>query len=226
MKQSKNKVNPKAGTLKQKNEKPLQNVFHKRIAFVLMLVLTLQTGMAGTLGGGMTTAPCFSSREKDSVSKMVHMVKLGLPSKESIRKADLEMNRNMYRSLRDSRIKPFEKAFERSDAEMNRLFMAENSISTPDVGTADEDMQNRFMAENVNSGQDPARSDMEMNAIFTAEVPGIGIRADHARTDEWMNAQFQAQNISLPSAEMIARADMEISDMMRNGNISLAANNQ
>jgi len=41
-----------------------------------------------------------------------------------------------------------------------------------------------------------------------------------------MNAQFQAQNISLPSAEMIARADMEISDMMRNGNISLAANNQ
>ena len=218
MKQLKNKVNPKAGTLKQKDENPIQNVSRKTIAFVLMIVLTVQTGLAGTMAGATSQGSCCSSIEKDSVTKMAHMVKLILPSRESIRKADSEMHRNLYRSLRESKIRPFLKEFERNDAEMNGMFMSEHSIATPAPDQADEDMQVIFKAENISSAMNEDLSDREIHARFISETGRFDMTKDHKRSDEWIHTIFMAENISLPSAEMIEKADLEIHTTMLNGN--------
>lgn len=211
MKQMMNKVNPKAGTLKQTNE-TLQNVSRKLIAFVLMLALVAQPG--SSIASEKSSDSCCSTEKKNKVAEIVRVVKLGLPSSESVKKADNEMNRNMYRSLKESKVAMYAKGFERSDAEMNRNFKLEYSISTPVARVADEQVSNNFLAENLLISQDVKQADEIMDAVFTANEKGIQVNTASAAADEWMTLSFQAENISLPSAEMIAKADGEISRMM------------
>lgn len=214
MKHMMNKVNPKAGTLKQTNESTIQNVSRKLIAFVLMLALTLQPGLTSAVAGELNSDSCCSTEKKDKVNNIIRVVRVDLPSNETVKKADSEMNRNMYRSLRESKITKLASAFEQGDAEINRQFAAETHISTPVAKLADEIVNIRFMAENINLNNDLTVADSQIDAFFTANEKGIVQGSDVALADEWMTISFQAQNISLPNAEALAKADMEINKMM------------
>lgn len=204
-----NEVNPKAGTLKQTNGKTLQNVSRKLIAFVLMLAITLQPAMVNAATNDDHGDTCCSV-EKKKVNRFASLAKLTLPSAKMINKADSEITSALYKSLNENRAKQYAASFEASDAEINRSFKAETSISLPNGLQADEVMIVSFMAENIAVPGNLAAGDAEITKMFEA-AHRIHFTNDAVAGDEWMNIRFQAENIAMPSAAMYAQADAEIS---------------
>ena len=205
-----NQVNPKAGTLKQTNGRILQNVSTKLIAFVLMLAITLQPRLVSAAANDDNGDTCCAVDKKAKVNKLARLVKLEIPSSESVKKADIEMTSNLYRSLNESKIGYFATAFAIGDAEMNKSFKAETSISTPASAAADEVMESNFRAENIAIAADVNVADENIDALFTVNEKGLVFNNDSSVADDWMNIKFQAEHIALPSTEMIGRADYEI----------------
>jgi hypothetical protein len=195
-------VNPKAGTLKLKNEAVwniAKNVSKNLIAFILMLGLTL-TNMAfvqedDSLGKGSTTLGdatattinkadtcCITEKGKTAVIDRKN-VKLLLPSSEMIRKADSEVYVNLYASLKEHKNLYFtELMLNKADNENVWNFKSETSgkVSMPAmnaVSDADETVNASFIAENkgivVVTGKSVAAADEDINSRFIAENEGI-----------------------------------------------------
>ncbi len=215
-----NQVTPKAGTLKQTNE--FQNALRKLIASVLMLaVLAMNPGsiMAGVKA---TDSCCETPAKKVDDSKSVW---LSLPSKEMVKTADSEMTVNLYKSLKESKVKKFAKLFTAGDAEMNALFISETTIGLSKDVVADEHINNEFAAENIPVAF-AYSADMDVNDLFTAEEAGITQSANVVIADEQLDNMFNAENITLPGNDSFARADLEIVRNMHDEfQVKLASNN-
>jgi hypothetical protein len=223
MKQMTNQVNPKAGTLKQTKGNVIQNASKKLIAFVLMLAITLQTGVVMAASDDNNDTCCVVER-KERNNKFAKAIRLALPSSENIRKADSEMTSNLYKSLRESKVKKFSAQFKLADAEMNESFKAETSIKNATTGNADNAIHDVFNAENIAFNNDVASADQDINNNFTVEEKGISLSIDQRSADEWMNSVFQAENISTPSAANFGIADAEIHNLyLERTNLKIAS---
>lgn len=208
MKQMMNEVNPKAGTLKPRNRKTLQNVSRKLIAFVLMLAIALQPAVLSAKTLDYKGDTCCSVEKKNTVNKFAKLVKVNLPSRDYIRKADSEITRNLYNSMEENRVKQFADGFATSDAEINRAFNAENRISAPKTRLGDDEwMAARFMAENIQMPANWSANDATVIKDFNQSVRIQWATPRAEGLDEMVTLQFFAENISIPSAEMITVAD-------------------
>lgn len=206
-----NQVNPKAGTLKQTKGKLIQNAFRKMIAFVLMLAITLQSGVAMAAGDNNDT--CCAVEKRVKANKFAKAIRVALPSSENVRRADSEMTSNLYKSLKESKVQKFTAQFKVADAAVNESFRAETSIRTLSAVNADEAIQTVFQAENIAFNNNVAAADEDINSIFTAVEKGISLSIKHGSADEWMNSIFHAENISTPSAASFSVADAEINNL-------------
>jgi hypothetical protein len=210
MKQKMNQVTPKAGTLKQTSWNLLQNVSTKLIASVLMLAviaLTPVSLMAGMKNGDS----CCKTSKKDFPGNVF----LTLPSTEMVKKADSEINRNLYRSLRESKITRFATVFALADAEINRIFRNEYSVTSFPTVISDEFMNVNFAAENISRAL-AVSADTDMNDIFTVENVGIKGSWSSAIADNKVNTLFSAENITMPGDQSFSKADLEIHQNMMN----------
>jgi hypothetical protein len=220
MKHKMNQVTPKAGTLKQTNE--IQNALRKLTASVLMLaVLVMNPGsiMASIKAGDSC---CETPTKKLVLSKTVLLT---LPSTEMVKKADREMTINLYKSLKESKVKKFAHLFMVSDAKVNALFISETTIGLPTTVLADERVNDVFAAENL-SIANAAVADTNINDLFTAEEAGIRQSSNLVIADEQMSTMFHAENIGVPGDNSFAMADMEINKNMNDElQVKLASNN-
>jgi hypothetical protein len=210
MKQKMNQVTPKAGTLKQTNE--IQNVLRKLIASVLMLaVLTMNPGslMAGSVTGDSC---CEKARKTMNISGAMLV---DLPSAEMLKRADSEMTVNLYKSLRESKVRKFAHLFAMSDARVNASFVSETTLPAPMTAQADESMNLRFPAENLSQPL-AADADSDMNDMFIAIEAGIDQSGDVATADDQVDTQFNAENLAIPGISHYATADLEINRNMKN----------
>lgn len=210
MKQMMNEVNPKAGTLKQTNEKALQNVSRKLVAFVLMLAITLQPALVNAATHDDNGEACCTINKIDSGNRYAKLVKVSLPSARIVNKADSEITANLYKSLNENKVKQFAAGFAAGDAEIIKAFEAETSITLPASLSADEAMTNGFYAENIRFNQDVAAADQAMNSMFNEAFKVKRITGNVAEADEMMSIRFMAENINLPSADLVSKADAEI----------------
>jgi hypothetical protein len=160
---------------------------------------------------------CCGVDKKAKVTKLAKLTRLEIPSSESMKRADLEMTSNLHKSLSESKISYLTAAFAVSDAEINSMFKAETSISTPATAVADEVMDLNFQAENIAMNANVIVADDNIDALFTVFEKGIQMRNNQAFADDWMTTSFLAEHIALPSAEMISKADNEISKQQRLG---------
>jgi len=211
MKQKMNQVTPKAGTLKQKGWNLLQNVSTKLIASVLMLAVIAFTPVSLMAEMKNGDSCCKTSKTIDFPKG----VNLTLPSTETVKRADSEMNRNLYRSLRESKISKLAKWFAIADMEMNAKFKGETTISGITALNADENVNILFAAENLGIGL-AMNADTDINDLFTAEHVGIQSAWGTVNSDEQMNTAFNAENIKMPGNESISAADLEIHQNMMN----------
>jgi hypothetical protein len=209
MKQKMNQVTPKAGTLKQKSWNLLQNVSTKLIASVLMLAVIALTPVSLMAEIKHGDSCCKTSKAND-FPKGVYLT---LPSSETVKRADSEINRNLYRSLRESKISKLAKWFAAADAEMNAKFKGETTISGVTTLNADESVNILFAAENLGTGI-AMNADTDINDLFTAEHVGIQSSWGTVNSDEQMNTAFSAENITLPGNESFSAADLEIHQNM------------
>ena len=199
-----NQVTPKAGTLKQTNE--FQNALRKLIASVLMLAVLAMN--PGSIMAGVKAADscCETPSKKMDDSKSAW---LSLPSKEMLKTADSEMTVNLYKSLKESKVKKFAKLFAAGDAEVNALFISETTIGLSSDVVADEYINNEFAAENIPVAFGHS-ADIDVNDLFTAEEAGITQSANVVIADEQLDNMFNAENITLPGDDSFAKADLEI----------------
>jgi len=204
MKHKMNQVTPKAGTLKQTNE--FQNALRKLIASVLMLAVLAMN--PGSIMAGVKAADscCETPSKKMDDSKSAW---LSLPSKEMLKTADSEMTVNLYKSLKESKVKKFAKLFAAGDAEVNALFISETTIGLSSDVVADEYINNEFAAENIPVAFGHS-ADIDVNDLFTAEEAGITQSANVVIADEQLDNMFNAENITLPGDDSFAKADLEI----------------
>jgi hypothetical protein len=204
MKHKMNQVTPKAGTLKQTNE--FQNALRKLIASVLMLAVLAMN--PGSIMAGVKAADscCETPSKKMDDSKSAW---LSLPSKEMLKTADSEMTVNLYKSLKESKVKKFAKLFAAGDAEVNALFISETTIGLSADVVADEYINNEFAAENIPVAFGHS-ADTDVNDLFTAEEAGITQSANVVIADEQLDNMFNAENITLPGDDSFAKADLEI----------------
>lgn len=205
-----NQVTPKAGTLKQTSWNLLQNVSTKLIASVLMLAIIAVTPVS--LVAGIKNGDSCCKTSKADFPKNVYLT---LPSSEMVKRADSEMNRNLYKSLRESKITKFAKLFAAADSEINWIFKGETTVTSFSAVNADESMNNNFAAENI-SRTFAALADTDINDIFIAE--NVGIRGSWAsvNADDQINTLFNAENIAIPGIRTFSAADLEIHQNMMN----------
>lgn len=211
MKQKMNQVTPKAGTLKQKSWNVLQNVSTKLIASVLMLAVIALTPVSLVAEMKHGDSCCKTSKTID-FPKGVYLT---LPSTEMVKRADSEMNRNLFRSLRESKISRFAKLFAAADAEINWIFRSETTVSGFSAQNADETTNSLFAAENLETSI-AKNADADINDLFIAEEVGINGIWNSAVSDEQINTAFSAENIKLPGNETVSTADLEIHQNMMN----------
>ncbi len=211
MKQKMNQVTPKAGTLKQTSWKLLQNVSTKLIASVLMLAVIALTPVSLIAGIKNGDSCCKTSKVADFPKN----VNLTLPSTEMVKKADSEMNRNLYKSLRESKITRFAKLFAAADAEINWIFKGETTVSSFPAVHADETMSANFAAEHI-SRTFAVNADADINDIFIAENEGIKGSWTSVNADDQINTLFNAENIRMPGQDSFSKADLEIHQNMMN----------
>jgi len=211
MKQKMNQVTPKAGTLKQKSWNLLQNVSTKLIASVLMLAVIAVTPVSLMAEMKHGDSCCKTSKAID-FPKGVYLT---LPSSETVKRADSEINRNLYRSLRESKISKYAKWFAVADAETNARFKGETSMSGFTTLYADDEVNIFFAAENLGT-EFAVNADTDINHLFIAEHVGIKSAWGTVNSDEQMNTSFNAENITLPGNEILIVADLEIHQNMMN----------
>lgn len=208
-----NQVTPKAGTLKRTKLNTIQNVTRKLIASVLMLAMIAATP-ASVIAGIKVNDSCCGKAKTVNLPKAVV---LELPSREMMNKADSEMNSNLLRSLTESKVARFAKAFEAADAMVNACFVNATTISVLSAATADESINSIFAAEHIRQAGS-SFADADINDLFTAEVAGIRQPLNSASADAIAHAMFQAENISMPGTESFSKADLEITQNMQNEN--------
>lgn len=220
MKHKMNQVTPKAGTLKQTNE--IQNALRKLIASVLMLAVLVMNPGSIMAGVKAEDSCCETPRKKIDLSKTVSLT---LPSSEMVKKADSEMTVNLYKSLKESKVRKFAKLFSVSDAHVNALFISETTINMPAAINADERMNNEFAAQNISLVK-VANADVDLHDLFIAEEAGIRQSSDITVADEQMDILFNAENIGVPGDESFTKADLEITRNMHDElQTKLASNN-
>ncbi|HSF44366.1 MAG TPA: hypothetical protein VLA58_00095, partial [Chitinophagaceae bacterium] len=202
-----NQVTPKAGTLKQKSWNLLQNVSTKLIASVLMLAVIALTPVSLMAEMKHGDSCCKTSKTVD-FPKGVYLT---MPSSEMVKRADSEMNRNLYRSLRESKISKLAKWFAAADEEMNGKFKGETTISGIIALNADETANIFFAAENLSI---TLSDDENIHALFIAEHVGIQSSWGTGISDDQMNTAFSAENITMPGNETFSAADLEIHQTM------------
>jgi hypothetical protein len=147
-------------------------------------------------------------------------VKLNIPSKEMITKADIEAHLNMVRSLTENKMKKFSAMFAKSDQEVSRSFRNETTISLPaaTVEVSDVSISNYFQAENISMNASYVTSDEDIRDIFQADHQGIVVSTSAEAADDQITSNFRAENINLPSGEVLTQADAEINNNLKKDN--------
>jgi len=220
MKRQMNEVNPKAGTLKPnaQNLSNLKNAFRKLIASVMMLAVIAMT--PGVVSAGVKSNDTCCTPETTGMKKLVKTVKLNIPSKEMITKADIEAHLNMVRSLTENKMKKFSAMFAKSDQEVSRSFRNETTISLPaaTVEVSDVNISNYFQAENISMNASFVTSDKDIRDIFQADHQGIVVSTSAEVADDQITSNFRAENINLPSGEVLTKADAEMNNNLKKDN--------
>ena len=220
MKRQTNEVNPKAGTLKPntQNLSNLKNAFRKLIASVMMLAVIAMT--PGVVSAGVKSDDTCCTPETTGMKKLVKSVKLNIPSREMITKADIEAHLNMIRSLTENKMKKYSALFASSDQAISRSFRSETTIFLPaaTVKVSDVSISNYFQAENINMNASFVTSDEDIRDIFQADNGGIVVNASAEIADDQITSNFRAENINLPSVEVLTKADAEINNNLKKDN--------
>jgi len=233
-----NTVNPKAGTLKQKNGRnSLLNKFSKIASLLLMSIMTVST-MAldqnqndDSIGNGSTTKgseklamiadSCCTVAVKNAGNFRALVYRV--PSVEMIRKADSEVSHNFHVAVRKAeRIEFNNDLASQSDAEINASFNKENDVvlAMPAVAitdAADAEMDFNFAQDAAAqiSVPQPSRlavADAEINNQF-ADANITLAAPDFAKADDEVNRNFNTDSrneIAVPSVETVAKSDAEM----------------
>ncbi len=214
-----NEVNPKAGTLKQNkiNWSNLKHASRKLIALVMMwTVIAMTPGVvnAGTKNGDTCCTPAETTR----LVKLVKAVKLTLPSRELVRKADTEAHRNLVRSLSENKVKKYSAMFASSDEAINSSFKNETMVSYVADRNTDETVNNLFQAENIDMSSSVVNSDTDIMDVFQAENDGIKMNTQAVAADDQITSNFMAENINTPGADAISKADAEMQQNLEKDN--------
>ncbi len=184
-----NKVNPKAGALRQKKCAILNqtgDIPARMIAFMFSIVLfTAQPGAAwaadsdGVNKGGWynestgdSTDPCCELERKGPGKPRVRPIHIPQPTEKAFRLADNEVTRNMNLSLREKPDFISSPDFEASDLEIDGLFLRDTRVQPLDYKDADDKIDSDFRAENI-------------------QMPAMGI---FLQLDSLMDARFRSEN--------------------------------
>lgn len=230
-----NKVNPKAGTLKQENKdlrKKTKTITVNLIAFALFILVSIPNmsfvqddtyvmaadSKKSLQLGNMTPDSCCVVEKPGNIRSRKGVIKLVIPSVEMIRKSDSEATSNLAYSLKESKLKALMPMIAKSDAEINNLFRKETSLDLSNIiagHQSDKRLNDLFAAENISKNALAAseKADSDINDQFIAEH--VGITASYVNlvdADLEISKDFalQSLNISLPSAVQFNLADNEI----------------
>lgn len=238
MKRENNKVNPKAGTLKQENRDLRTNtktMTVKFFAFALFILVSLpnmsfvQDDTFVKAADSKKTiqlsniAPdsCCVVEKPGNIRSRKGVIKLVIPSVEMIRKSDSEATSNLVYSLKESKLKALMPMIAKSDAEINKRFRKETSLDFSEIiagHKSDKSLHELFYAENIRLNATAEQSDTDINDLFIAEHAGIpALYVNLAEADLEINKDFalQAMNISLPTALQFNLADIEIMNQIQ-----------
>ena len=235
MKRENNKVNPKAGTLKQENRAlrtQTKTFTVKLIAFALFILVSIPNmsfvqddtyvmaadSKKSLQLGNMTPDSCCVVEKPGNIRSRKGVIKLVIPSVEMIRKSDSEATSNLVYSLKESKLKALMPMIAKSDAEIDNRFRKETSLDLSNIiagHQSDKHLNDLFAAENlsINALAYGEKADTNINNLFIAEHVGIpAFYVNLADADMEINKDFafQALNISLPSASQFNLADTEI----------------
>jgi len=230
-----NTVNPKAGTLKQKNGRSLLLRSLSKIASLLLMSIMTVSTMAleqgdDSIGNGSTTNGTQKMLVEDSCCTVAvknagayKSLVYRVPSVEMIRKADSEVSHNFHVAARKAERIDFTNDFVTlSDAEMHQSFNKENNVvlampATSVLDAADAEMEFNFTQEaastiNVAGSNQVANADAEMNSSFADA--NIRLAApEMVKADNEINQNFEADSknlVAVPKAQTIANSDAEM----------------
>jgi hypothetical protein len=234
-----NTVNPKAGTLKQKNRALRSNtkaITVKLIAFALFILVSIPNmsfvqddafvmatdSKKSIQLSYMTPDSCCVVEKPGNIRSRKGVVKLVIPSVEMIRKSDSEANSNLVYSLKENKLKALKPLIVKSDAEINNRFRNETSLNLSNIFAghdSDKRLNELFAAENISIDTSSNElADTDINDLFIAEHAGIpALYVSLANADMEINNYFTLQtlNISLPSELQFNLADTEIKSQIQ-----------
>jgi hypothetical protein len=235
-----NKVNPKAGTLKQENRALRTNtktITVKLIAFALFILVSIPNmsfvqddtylmaadSKKSLQLGNMIPDSCCIVEKPGNIRSRKGVIKLVIPSVEMIRKSDSEATSNLVYSLKESKLKALMPMIVKSDAEINNRFRKETSLDLSNIISghqSDRHLNDLFAAENISINAVVASeiADTDINDLFIADHVGIpALYVNLAKADLEINKDFalQALKISLPSASQFNQADIEIMSQIK-----------
>ncbi len=235
-----NKVNPKAGTLKQENRNLRTNtktMTVKFIAFALFILVSIPNmsfvqddtfvksadSKKSIQLSNIAPDSCCVVEKPGNIRSRKGVIKLVIPSVEMIRKSDSEATSNLVYSLKESKLKALMPMIAKSDAEINKRFRNETSLDLLEIiagQKSDKSLHDLFYAENIrlNAAAAAEKSDTDINDLFIAEHAGIpALYVNLAEADMEINKDFalQALNISLPTAMQFNLADIEIMNQIQ-----------
>ncbi len=183
-----NKVNPKAGALKQKTSAMIDrigNISARIMSFMfsIALVMTLSPvsvaaeGAFEEKGGGYrdTTEEsidsCCKWEGKGPGKPRVRPVQISQPSEKSILLADYEVTRNMILSLQEKPVRMTLPEFDAADREIEGLFIGQTRINFLVSLEADENIDLAFRSENIQGPSSDILSelDSQMDERFRLE---------------------------------------------------------
>ena len=138
-----NKVNPKAGTLKQENRDLRTNtktMTVKLIAFALFILVSIPNmsfvqddtfvkaadSKKSIQLGNMTPDSCCVVEKPGNIRSRKGVIKLVIPSVEMIRKSDSEANSNLVYSLKENKLKALMPMIVKSDVRNQQSFQERN----------------------------------------------------------------------------------------------------
>ena len=183
-----NKVNPKAGALKQKTSAMIDrigNITARNMSFMfsIALVMTLSPvfvaaeGVHEVNGGGYrdtmveSNDSCCKWEVKMPVKSRVRPVHIPQPSEKSILLADYEATRNMILSLQEKPVMVALPDFDAADREIEGLFHGPTRVKFIFSLEADENIDLAFRAENIQGPTNDvlAELDSQMDLMFRLE---------------------------------------------------------
>lgn len=188
MNQATNKVNPEAGTLKQKKNpisKRTGTLSSRTIAYAFPILIAML--QSSGLGAAESASAAFTGLYNDSTGETndscckwersgpgkpkIRPVQIGQPSERAFRLADYEVTRNMILSLQEKPMPVPMKDYSSADREIADRFLGETTVVPVFSMLADESMDLAFRSENIQGPAAATLVDMDsmMDERFRAE---------------------------------------------------------